>query len=95
MGIVSLITAVLGLCTTLCHYASHSKLMGAVNALILIVSLVTSLIDIKKKNKNGGVDYSKVQPGVIGHAMAFSILLMGSIMCIMAITGNYPANIVK
>ena len=93
MGIVSLITAVLGLCTTLCHYASHSKLMGAVNAVILIVSLVTGLIDIKKKNKNGGVDYSKVQPGVIGHAV--SILLMGSIMCIMAITGNYPANIVK
>ena len=95
MGIVSLLTAVLGLGTTLCHYASHSKLMGAVNAVVLIVSIVTGLMDIKKKNKNGGVDYNKVQPGVIGHAMAFSILLLGSIMCIMAIAGKYPANIAK
>lgn len=95
MGIVSLLTAILGLCTTLCHYASHSKVMGAVNAVILIVSIVTGLMDIKKKNKNGGVDYNKIQPGVIGHAMAFSILLLGAIMCIMAIAGKYPANIVK
>lgn len=95
MGGVSLFTAVFGLLTTLCHYASHSKVMGAVNLVILIVSMVTGIMDIRKKNKNGGVDYNKFQPGVVGHAMAGVILLMGTIMCIMAIAGKYPANIVK
>ena len=95
MGGVSLFTAVFGLLTTLCHYASHSKVMGAVILVILIVSMVTGLMDIRKKNKNGGVDYNKFQPGVVGHAMAGVILLMGTIMCIMAIAGKYPANIVK
>ena len=50
MGFFSLITAVLGLLTTLCHYASHSKVMGAVNLVILIVSMVTGIMDIRKKN---------------------------------------------
>ncbi|MGN0379153.1 MAG: hypothetical protein ACI4EU_06160 [Butyrivibrio sp.] len=95
MGIVSLLTALAGLATTLCHYASHSKIMGAVTTALLIVSIITGLVDIKKKNKNGGVDYNKVQPGVIGHAMAFTILLLGGIMCAMAIAGKYPANIVS
>ena len=95
MGIVSIITAVLGLLTTLCHYATHNVIMGIVTSVLLIVSMVTGLLDIKKQNKNGGVDSNKFQPGVVGHGMAGIILVMGGIMCFMAIAGNYPANIVK
>ncbi len=93
MAIASIITAVLGMLTMLCHYATHNVVMGAVTLVVLIVSMVTGLVDIAKKNKNGGVDYSKFQPGVVGHGIAGIVLVMGIIMCIMAVVGKYPANI--
>lgn len=94
MGIVSIITAVLGLLTTLCHYATHNVIMGIVTLVLLIVSMITGLLDIKKQNKNGGIDYNKFQPGVVGHGIAGVVLVLGSIMCFMAIAGNYPPNII-
>lgn len=93
MGVISLLTAVAGMGTTLYHYASHNKVMGVVNLVILIISLVTGLMDIRKQNKNGGIDYNKFQPGVVGHGIGGIVLVLGSIMCAMAIIGKYPANI--
>ena len=58
--------------------------LGAVTLVLLIVSMVTGLMDIRKQNKNGGIDYSKVQPGVLGHGIAGIVLALGIIMCIIA-----------
>ena len=93
MGIVSLATAVLGLLTTLCHYATHNVVMGAVTLVLLVASLATGIIDIRKQNKNGGIDYNKFQPGVVGHGFGGVILVLGTIMCVMAIVGKYPPHI--
>ena len=84
MAITSLITAVAGFVTTIIHYANHNMVLGAVTLVLLIVSMVTGLMDIRKQNKNGGIDYSKVQPGVLGHGIAGIVLALGIIMCIIA-----------
>jgi hypothetical protein len=46
--------------------------------------MVTGIMDIKDQNKNGGIDYNKVQPGVLGHGISGIVLLLGGIMCIIA-----------
>jgi hypothetical protein len=84
MGIISLITAVAGFVTTIVHYMNHSVALGVVTAVLLVVSMVTGIMDIKAQNKNGGIDYNKVQPGVLGHGISGIVLLLGGIMCIIA-----------
>ncbi len=84
MGIISLLTSVAGLVTTIFHYMNHNKALGIVTAALLVISLITGIADIRKQNKNGGIDYNKVQPGVLGHGIAGVVLILGGIMCVIA-----------
>lgn len=84
MGVASLILAVAGIVTTLIHYVNHNIILGIVTAVMLIASLVTGLLDLKKQGANGGVNHETVNPAVLGHGIAFVVLLLGGIMCIIA-----------
>lgn len=84
MGIVSLVLSVAGIVTTLIHYVNHNIILGIVTAIILIASMVTGLLDLKKQRLNGGINHETVNPAVLGHGIAFVVLLLGGIMCIIA-----------
>lgn len=84
MGFVSLGLAVVGIVTTLVHYVNHSITLGIITAVALIASLVTGLLDIRKQAKNGGINHETVNPAVLGHGIAFVVLLLGGIMCVIA-----------
>lgn len=84
MGIVSLVLSVAGIVTTLIHYVNHNIVLGIVTALLLVASLVTGLLDLKHQRLNGGVNHETVNPAVLGHGIAFVVLLLGGIMCVIA-----------
>lgn len=84
MGFVSLGLAVVGIVTTLVHYVNHSITLGIITAAALIASLVTGLLDMRKQRANGGINHETVNPAVLGHGIAFVVLLLGGIMCVIA-----------
>ncbi len=84
MGFVSLGLAVVGIVTTLVHYVNHSITLGIITAVALIASVVTGLLDMRKQNANGGINLETVNPAVLGHGIAFVVLLLGGIMCVIA-----------
>ena len=84
MGFVSLGLAVVGIVTTLVHYVNHSITLGIITAVALIASVVTGLLDMRKQNANGGINLETVNPAVLGHGIAFVVILLGGIMCVIA-----------
>ncbi len=84
MGFVSLGLAVVGIVTTLVHYVNHSITLGIITAVALIASVVTGLLDMRKQSANGGINHETVNPAVLGHGIAFVVLLLGGIMCVIA-----------
>ena len=84
MGFVSLGLSVVGIVTTLVHYVIHSITLGIITAVALIASVVTGLLDMRKQNANGGINHETVNPAVLGHGIAFVVLLLGGIRCVIA-----------
>ena len=89
MGMVSLLLAVAGIVTTIIHYTNHNMVLGAVTAVLLIVSYILGTADMKKQAKNGGINAEMFNPGMLGHGMSSVVFIVCGIMCAIAYFGEW------
>lgn len=87
MGMCSLLLAVGGIVTTIVHYTNHSILLGVVTAVLLVVSYALGTMDMKKQEKDGGINAEMFNPAMLGHGMSSVVLIVCGIMCAIANLG--------
>ncbi len=76
MGILSLLLAVAGIVTTCFYYVKHNIVLGIVTFVILLAALLIGQFDMKKQEKNGGVVTEMFNPGMLGHGMGGTTLII-------------------
>ena len=81
MGIVSLLCAVSGIVTMMFHYVNHSIVLGIITTVLLIAATVLGLLDMRRQEKNGGIKTDMFNPGLLGHGIGGTVLVVGAIMC--------------
>ncbi len=87
MGIVSLLLAVAGIATTIVHYTNNNMVLGAFSDFFFVVSYVLGTVDMKKQEKNGGINAEMFNPGMLGHGMSSVVFIVCGIMCAIAYFG--------
>lgn len=81
---LSLILAVLGVVTTLVHYANHGIAMGVITVILLIASYILGTSGMKKQEKEGKLKADVFNPALLGHGISSVVLIVCGIMCVIA-----------
>ena len=81
MGIASLLCAVAGIVTMMFHYVNHSIILGIITTVLLIAATVIGLLDMRQQEKNGGIKTEMFNPGLLGHGIGGTVLVVGAILC--------------
>lgn len=82
MGFVSLILSVGGIVTTLIYYVNHNIILGIVSGILLLAAMLIGQFDMKKQEKNGGIVTEMFNPGMLGHGMGGTALILMVVMFI-------------
>ena len=82
MGFLSLALSVGGIVTTSFYYVNHNIILGIVSGVILLAAMLTGQIDMKKQEKNGGIVSEMFNPGMLGHGMGGTVLILMIVMFI-------------
>ncbi len=84
MGISSLLLTVAGIVCMLIHYATHNIVLGIVTAVAFIAAYILGTVDMKRQSSKGGIRTDMFNPGMLGHGMAGTLVIVGGIMCLIS-----------
>lgn len=82
MGFLSLFLSVAGIVTTCFYYVKHNIVLGIVSGVVLLAALLLGQVDMKKQEKNGGIKTEMFNPGMLGHGMGGTALIIMIVMFI-------------
>lgn len=87
MGILSLVLTVVGIVFMLIHYAASSMTFVIVTGIITTVAFLAAYIlgtrEMKKQSAGEGIRVDMFNPALLAHGMAGTLLVVGSIMCVL------------
>ncbi len=82
MGFVSLILSVGGIVTTLIYHVNSNIILGIISGVLLLAAMLIGQFDMKKQEKNGGINTEMFNPGMLGHGMGGTALILMIVMFI-------------
>ena len=82
MGFLSLILSVGGIVTTLIYHVNSNIILGIVSGVLLLAAMLIGQFDMKKQEKNGGINTEMFNPGMLGHGMGGTALILMIVMFI-------------
>lgn len=87
MGFVSLILSVGGIVTTLIYHVNSNIILGIISGVLLLAAMLIGQFDMKKQEKNGGINTEMFNPGMLGHGMGGTALILMVVMFIIDLIG--------